>query len=101
MEKEKTNVLEFPKNKVVRDVPPEILEKRNEKQLHKFADFVVEEMIEAIISEFDCYALQISEPDIVLIMEAVRSAINRSHNIDHPLQKFVDKNIKALDINKK
>ena len=46
-------VIEFPKNKVVRDIPGQVLEERQKRADQKMADGIVEEVTAMVITELD------------------------------------------------
>ena len=52
-------VIEFPKNKVVRELPEEIHKARQAKADQKFADSVVDELAGFLLTELDNYNLSV------------------------------------------
>lgn len=97
----KDKVIEFPKHKVVRDVPGEVLEERQRKSDQKFADSVVEELSGFLLTELDNYNLDIDNKqfakDFILVVDALRASVYRTLNLDHHLHMFVDENVKILE----
>ena len=54
-------VIEFPKHKVVRDVPGDVIEERNRRADLKMADAMVTEITSMIITELDNYYVNIED----------------------------------------
>ena len=94
-------VIEFPKNKVVRDVPGEVMEERNRRADQKMADSIVDEISGLIITELDNYYVEVTEKqfakDIILVVDALKAAVYRSFGIDHHLHPFIDDNVKLIE----
>ena len=94
-------VIEFPKSKVVRDVPDEQLKERSLRQAEKLADTIVDEIMGIVIAELDNFLIDVkdkkSTKDLVLVIDALRAAVYRSLGLDHHLHPFIDKNVKLID----
>ena len=94
-------VIEFPKHKVVRDVPGEVIEERNRRADKKIADTIVDELTGIMITELDNYYVEIQDKqftkDFVLVVDALKAAIYRQFDIDHHLHPFIDDNVKLID----
>ena len=94
-------VIEFPKHKVVRDVPDEVFEERNRKADQKVADAMVEEMSGFLLTELDNYDVAVENSifvkDFIVVVDALKGAIYRSFGLDHPFHTFVDKNVSIFD----
>jgi len=94
-------VIEFPKSKVVRDVPDEQLKERSLRQAEKLADTIVDEIMGIVIAELDNFLIDVedkkSTKDLVLVIDALRAAVYRSLGLDHHLHAFIDKNVKLID----
>lgn len=94
-------VIEFPKNKVVREVPEEIKKERQAKADQKMADSIVDEIAGLMITELDNYYIDVQDKqfakDIVLVVDALKAAVYRSFGIDHHLHEFVDNNVKLIE----
>ena len=90
-------VIEFPKHKVVRDVPDEVFEERNRKADQKVADAMVEEISGFILTELDNYDIEVENKtfikDYIVVVDSLKSAIYRAFGLEHPFQEFVDKNV--------
>lgn len=96
-----TKVIEFPKHKVVRDVPGEVIEERNRRADHKMADSIVDEITGIIITELDNYFVEVTDKqfakDFILVIDALKAAVYRQFSIEHHLHEFVDKNVTLLE----
>jgi hypothetical protein len=96
-------VIEFPKNKVVRELPEEIHKARQAKADQKFADSVVDELSGFLLTELDNYNLAVDNKafakDYVLVVDALRAAVYRSLDLEHHLHVFIDDNVKVLEGN--
>jgi hypothetical protein len=95
-----TTILEFPKHKIVREVPKEVSEERMKKAERKFAESIVDEITGALIGELDNYNLDVSSEefskDFVLASDAIKAVVYRQFGIEHHLHTFIDNNIKFV-----
>ena len=93
-------VIEFPKHKVVRDIPGNVLEERARRADQKMADSIVEEITAIIITELDNYNVNIEEEsfakDVVLMVDTLRAAVYRQFGFEHHLHPYIEKNIKII-----
>lgn len=100
---EEKKVIEFPKHKVVRDVPEEVIEERNRRADQKLADTIVDDLTGLMITELDNYYVEIQDKqftkDFVLVIDSLKAAVYRSFGIDHHLHPFIDDNIKLIQGN--
>lgn len=96
-------VIEFPKNKVVREVPEEVHRERQAKADQKLADSIVEDVTGLIITELDNFYVDVQDKqfskDLVLVADAIKAAVYRSFGIDHHLHDFIDKNVTLIEGN--
>lgn len=94
-------VIEFPKNKVVRELPEEIHQARAKKADQKFADSVVDELSGFLLTELDNYDIEVENKafskDFVLVVDALRATIYRSLGLDHHLHTFIDDNVHLIE----
>ena len=94
-------VIEFPKNKVVREIPEEVHIERQAKADQKLADTIVDEVAGLMITELDNYFVPVTEKqfakDIILVVDALKAAVYRSFDIDHHLHPFIDDNVKLIE----
>ncbi len=93
-------VIEFPKHKVVRDLPGNIMEERQRRADQKMADSIVEELTSIIITELDNYNVNIEDEsftkDLVLTVDALRATVYRQFGFEHHLHPYIEKNIKII-----
>jgi hypothetical protein len=93
-------VIEFPKHKVVRDVPGEVLEERQKRADQKMADSIVEDITGLIVTELDNYYVSVEDEsftkDLVLVVDALRAAVYRQFGFEHHLHPFIEKNISII-----
>ena len=94
-------VISFPKHKVVREVPGNILEERNRRADQKMADSIVDEVTGLIITEMDNYYIDVENKqfakDLVLVADAIKACVYRSFGFDHHLHEFIDNNVKLIE----
>lgn len=94
-------VIEFPKHKVVRDVPEEHLKARQAKADQKLADAIVDDLTSIVITELDNFCIEVTEKafakDFILVVDSIKAAVYRSFGINHHLHDFVDKNITLIN----
>jgi hypothetical protein len=94
-------VIEFPKNKVVRELPEEIHQARARKADQKFADSVVDELSGFLLTELDNYDIEVENKtfakDFVLVVDSLRATIYRSLGLDHHLHTFIDDNVHMIE----
>lgn len=96
-------VIQFPSNKVVREIPAEVHIERKAKADQKLADSIVDEITGLIITELDNYYVEVQakqfSKDIILVADALKACVYRSFGIPHHLHEFIDKNITLIDGN--
>ena len=99
------NILHFPKDKIVRDnsLNFEEFQQMKEKSKQKFADTLVHDMSESLLSDFDEYGFNVESEDfskdfhyLILVLSAL---IYRSLEIKHDLHPFLDENVTIKFIN--
>ena len=96
-----TNVFEFPKCKIVREVQPNIeeIEKAKEKGKQNFADGIVAEVATGLLGELENYGIDIEDErgavnkDFLFLTDVLKSVIYRNMYLKHPLHDFVDENV--------
>ena len=93
-------VIEFPKHKVVRDVPGDVIEERNRRADQKMADSIVTEVSAMIISELDNYFVNVDDEsftkDLVLLVETLRATVYRQFGFEHYLHPYIEKNVNLI-----
>lgn len=96
-------VIEFPKHKVVREVPEEHLKARQAKADLKLADTIVEDIAGLMITELDNCYVNVEDKqfgkDFILVVDALKAAVYRQFDIDHHLHPFIDKNVHVIEGN--
>lgn len=96
------NVIEFPKSKIVRDVPVPIeeVEKAKEKGKQNYADSILAEVISGLAGELENYGIEVEDEtgkliskDFIFLTDVLKCVIYRNMGLEHPLHKFVDENV--------
>ena len=94
-----SKVVEFPKNKIVREAPVNVeqIEKAKEKGLLNFGDGIVDDLIGNIYSELDNYGLDTTgenfDKDFSFAMDGLRACVFRVLGLKHHLHNFLDTNV--------
>lgn len=94
-----TNVFEFPKSKIVREVQPPIeeIEAAKEKGRQNFADGILVDFIDGTLSLLENYGIETEGPefekDFAFTVEAIKSTIYRSLSLNHHLHDFIEKSV--------
>lgn len=97
-----TKIVEFPKSKIFREVPPNIeeIEKAREKGIIKHAESIVEDFQINMLEAMENYGIDIDSDfflkDMSIVTDFIRAAIFRSFKIEHPLHNFVDNNVTLI-----
>lgn len=97
-----TNVFEFPKNKIVREVQPNIdeIERAKHKSLLNYADMIVDDMIGNMLDAFDNYGIEVEkedfQKDFAFSVDALKATVYRYFGIEHSLHSFIDENVKIV-----
>jgi hypothetical protein len=96
----KQNVIEFPRHKVVRDIPDKVIEERNRRADQKTADAIVDDITGYVLTELDNYNVEVESEtfgkDFVLAVDAIKAVVYRSFGIEHHLHDFTDNNVKVI-----
>lgn len=97
-------ILEFPKDKIVREAPnplSEQLERLKEKGLQNFADGLINELSSCILQDLNSCGIDIESEifnkDYCVALDMLAASVYRSLNISHPLHSFLDNNVKVAD----
>lgn len=95
-------VIEFPKHKVVREVPEEVFEQRNRRADQKMADAMVDDISGLILTELDNYeVIDVTNKefckDFILVIDSLKAAIYRQFGFEHVLHKFIEDNVSLVD----
>ena len=92
-------IVEFPKHKIVREIPTNVeeIEKAKERSTQNFAEDIMEDLVSNIYAEFENYGLDVEgenfEKDFSFAADALRSTIYRTLGIKHPMQDFIKNNV--------
>lgn len=97
-----TKVVEFPRSKIVREINnEESILKAKEKGKIKYADDIVEGLIEIVVDDLEQQGIDIDDEyflkDFSMSVDALRATVYRQFDIDHPLHKFIDDNVTLID----
>jgi hypothetical protein len=89
-------ILEFPKNKIIRDIPlnVEVIEKAKEKAISSFADQSVEAMVDNLLEQLDSIGIDTNGDeffkDFSLTIDSLRSTVYRHFKMPHHLHELID-----------
>jgi 20S proteasome alpha/beta subunit len=93
-------VIEFPKHKVVRDVPGEVLEERARRADMKMADAIVSDITAMILTELDNFYVSVEDEsftkDLVLVVDALKATVYRQFGFEHHLHPFIEENVTII-----
>jgi hypothetical protein len=95
-------VLEFPKDKIIRDNAPEAeeIKQAKTKGVKNFADSLIKEISENTMNDFDNYGIDTEKKsfgkDFHFFVEALSAAVYRTLNLEHPLHIFIDENVEMI-----
>lgn len=96
------NVFQFPKDKIVREVPPNIdeIEKHRERGRQNYSEDIINDIVENLTLLMDSYGVDQDgknfERDFIFAVDALRAMIYRAMNVDHTLHTFVDKHVTIM-----
>lgn len=99
-----TNVFEFPKDKIVREVPLGIeeVEKAKEKGKQNYADGMTEEISTFILAELENFGVDTSTKeftkDFIFLNDVVKCLIYRNMGLQHSLQNFIDEHVQIVEL---
>lgn len=97
-----TTIVQFPTNRIVREVAPNIeeIEKAKEKSLQKHAETIVEDLVLNIMDALENYGIDTDadsfERDFTFAADGLRATVYRTFNIEHPLHNFIDTNVQIV-----
>lgn len=98
----KAKIIPFPKEKIVRNV---VLSDSDRKRLEdkskkEFANFVMQELINELLTSFDDFDFDTTSPNFVkdfsYSMDALKATIYRSLELDHPLHELIDEKVNIV-----
>ena len=96
------NVVQFPKNKIVREAIPDIeeLNRVKEKGIKNFADTLVSDVSSNLLSDLDNYGIDLDTDsfmkDFHFFIAALTATVYRTLEVDHPLHKFMDESVVVI-----
>jgi hypothetical protein len=99
-----TNVVAFPKSKIVRDTSLNIdaVNKMKEKSIQNFADTITAEMSDLILFELENFGVDTESDEFTkdfYFMCAILSAlVYRSVGVEHHFHKFIDENVSLAEV---
>lgn len=97
-----TNVFEFPKSKIVREIQPPIeeIEAAKEKGRQNFADGILSDFIDGTLSLLENYGIDTEGPefekDFSFTVESIKATIYRSLALKHHLHDFIEKSVMVV-----
>lgn len=101
-----TNVFEFPKDKIVREVQPnnEDVEKVKEKGKQNYADGMAEEIASSLLIELENFGIDTNakefSKDFAFLHDVIKCLIYRNMDLKHGLQQFIDENVQIIEVGK-
>jgi hypothetical protein len=99
-----SKVIEFPKSKIVRDVPfdDEEINRAKEKNRQKYADELVEDIKAGLLSELEDCGINVEHPgflkDYIYLSDVLKGTIYRNFGLDHPSHSFIDNFVKVATV---
>jgi hypothetical protein len=100
-----TKVIEFPRNKIVREptLIEQDLEEIKQKGRRNYADAIVAGLSSDLHIELENYGVDSSSPpfrkDFYFLMDVLRSVVYRNMNLEHGLHEFIDQTVKVYKKN--
>lgn len=96
------NIVQFPKDKIVREgINVEEVKKAQEKSLKNYADTVVDEVTNALLSEIDNQGLDKEDEkfirDFNFALTILAASVYRSLKVPHDLHPFLDECVKTAE----
>jgi hypothetical protein len=96
-----SKLIEFPKSKVVREVPEEQQKVRQARAEQKMADAIVDDVADMCITELDNCTIDVQQEqfakDFIMVIDSLRACVYRQFGIDHHLHDFVDRNVAFIE----
>jgi hypothetical protein len=99
-----SNVLSFPKNRIIRDTDHNIeeLAKLKNNSIRNFADALTEEIAETVIQIFSANGVEIENEkfakDFHFLVGVTNATIYRTLNIEHQFHSFLDEHVSFNEI---
>lgn len=90
-------ILKFPEDRIVRNISVAGFQDLLYDAKLDYIHYLVDKHVDAMFNRLKVDGVEIEDPrgvaDTVFVYEAVKSMLYRMHDIQHPLQEFVDKNV--------
>lgn len=99
-----TTIVNFPTNRIVREVQPNIeeVEKAKEKGKQNYADGISEEITASLLIELENFGIDTSakefNKDFAFLHDVVKCLIYRNIGLSHGLQSFIDENVQIIEV---
>jgi len=98
------NIYHFPKNKIVREVPPNVeeLEKTKERGKINYAEDVLANIMDNTLYGLSNNGIEIdieTSKDYAFLIDVLRVTIYRNLGIEHPLHAFINSSIEIVTEN--
>lgn len=96
-----TEILQFPKNKIIREIPVdnEKLEKTKQKSVTNFAENILNEIAHEVAMELDNAGIDTQSEqflkDYMIVVDFLRATIYRQMDIKHHLHEVMDTSVKT------
>jgi hypothetical protein len=100
-----TNVVAFPKNKIVRDTAlnTEAVNKMKEKSVQNFADTITVELSDLILFELENFGVDTESAeftkDFYFMCSILSALVYRSVGIKHEFHEFIDDKVSVAEVN--
>lgn len=101
-----TTIVNFPTNRIVREVRPNIeeIEKVKEKGKQNYADGVAEEIAASLLIELENFGVDTNakefRKDFAFLHDVIKCLIYRNMDLKHGLQQFIDENVQIIEVGK-
>jgi hypothetical protein len=99
-----SKVIEFPKSKIVRDVPfdDEEINRAKEKNRQKYADELVEDIKTGLLGELEGCGINVEQDgflkDYIYLSDILKGTIYRNFGLEHQSHKFIDDHVKVATV---
>ena len=99
---ESAKLIQFPPSKIVRtNFDHDQLEKMKERGLQNYADMLVSEITDVVLTELDNCGIEIETDqfsrDMFLATGIITATVYRALGLEHPYQKLVDETVKVVE----
>lgn len=98
VEKEKNNIIPFPKNKIVNSPQNKTLQNLKRWSKIKEAEDITEYIFDDMHEKFENANLEYKQEDIIFLADTIRSAVYRCMGMNHQLQQFIDTCVREIKV---